>query len=265
MKRHIVQVTSNDPIPEPRLHRVDYQRLCRTLHFPLLWVYEPHLEAWLPREVDQECCDILLSGRLTENFSRRLELLGMAEDAIEPKERLKHDFLSTGMVVVKHLLPKGYCKQLVDYYRRRPEVQDRWQDLPGIKRTSVNNSPLMRLVHQSTEGFVRHIVGDVKTSYSFTSAYEAGSTLPAHTDRPQCAFNASVILGVDPLDADPREWPLWIETRIGVRAAKLEVGDAVLYSGVKDKHWRDALPESVHGLLGAFFHYVPADFTGSLD
>jgi hypothetical protein len=170
-----------------------------------------------------------------------------------------------GYVVVRKLFAKGACMQMADYYFRQPEAHDRWHDMPGIKRTSVNNSPLMRLAHQSTETLARYLLGAVKTSYSFTSAYESGTTLPVHTDRPQCMHNASVILAIDPSTADPKRWPLMISINGVVHKAELGVGDAVYYSGVKDPHWRDALPEDVQGLLGTFFHYVSDDFAGSLD
>lgn len=267
LKPYKIQLSARDSVDIPRLPRVDYDALFSTLRFPLVWVYEHYLQAWLPREVDTSfvisLCTYIPGNALLE---RRILQLGLAEEPVSLWwEDAKTMFETDGYVVVKGLFHPGLCKQFADYYFRQPETHERWQDMPGIKRTSVNNSPLMRLAHQSTETFAKYVLGDVKTSYSFTSAYEAGTVLPRHTDRPQCVYNASIVLASDPTVADTKRWPLMIETKGAVRAAALDVGDAVFYSGVRDQHWRDELPADINGLLGAFFHYVPSSFTGSLD
>lgn len=267
IKPYSIQLTATDPIDAPRLTRVDYDALCMTLRFPVIWVYEHFLQAWLPREVDHGFIRQLVNYRPgDERLERRIEQLGLfEEEPVTRWEDAKAAFERDGYTVVKRMFHPGLCKQLADYYYRQPELHDRWKDMPGIKRTSVNNSPLMRLVHQSSERFAKYVIGDIKTSYSFTSAYEAGTILPRHTDRPQCVFNASVILGIDPSNADPKAWPLHIEIDGREHLAHLNVGDAVFYSGVKDPHWREELPSNVHMLLGTFFHFVRADWTGSLD
>lgn len=267
LKPYKIQLSPASSIDIPKLSRVDYSALFSTLRFPLIWVYEHYLQAWLPREVDSQFLQALASYKPgDERLERRIALLGLAEEPAKLWwENAKSNFERDGYVVVKGLLHPGLCGQLADYYFRQPELHERWQDMPGIKRTSVNNSPLMRLVHQSTEVFARYVLGDVKTSYSFTSAYEAGTTLPKHTDRPQCVYNASIVLSSDPTVADTKRWPLMIEANGKVGAASLEIGDGVFYSGVRDPHWREALPTDINGLLGSFFHYVPSSFTGSLD
>jgi alkylated DNA repair dioxygenase AlkB len=104
----------------------------------------------------------------------------------------------------------------------------------------------------------------IKTSYSFASAYESGTALPAHTDRPQCVFNVSLLLGSAPEDATLSDWPLYIRRDNQDHRVDLEAGDGVLYSGTQDLHWREKLPEHLTSVLGVFFHYVPQGFTGSL-
>ena len=61
------------------------------------------------------------------------------------------------------------------------------------------------------------------------------------------------------------DWPLYVKTGDSVYSAKLEIGDAVLYSGTKDLHWRDQMPDNLNNVLGVFFHYVQKNFSGSLD
>lgn len=266
VKPYAIQVSPQDVLQVPTLARVDYEALGKTLRYPLLWVYEEFLQAWLPREVDFSFIERLRSHVSTdERFERRLIALGLIEEPHASWGDLAVSMMRDGYVIVRRLFPQGACAQMADYYFRQPETHNRWQDLPGIKRTSVNNSPLMRLAHQSTQLLAQHLLGRVKTSYSFTSAYESGTLLPRHTDRPQCMFNASVMLAVDPINADLKSWPLMISVDGVVHSAELEIGDAVYYSGVRDPHWRHVLPANIHGVLGTFFHYVAEDFTGSLD
>ena len=242
MKPTIVQRSSSDPIPVQQLARVDYPALLQSLRFPVTWVYEDLLQGWLPYE----------------SFT----------DLSEPSQRwepLKESWNQDGFVIVRGLLSRDFCAQAADYFYRQPAKIERWHDMEGIKRASMNNSPLMRLVHQTTEPMARYLLGDIKTSYSFTASYETGTILPRHTDRPQCKFNASIMLGSDPAGADLRQWPLFIDVGGKVSAIKLDAGDGVFYTGTKDPHWREVLPSSLSTVLGTFFHYVPSDFTGSLN
>lgn len=266
VKPYAIQASPQDPLQVPALARVDYDALKRTLRYPLLWVYEEHLQAWLPREVDFGFIDRLRAYQGgDEQFDRRLQKLGLLHEQHATWDSLADAMKRQGFVIVRGLFPVGVCYQMADYYFRQPETHNRWPDMPGIKRTSVNNSPLMRLAHQSTEALARHVLGPIKTSYSFTSAYESGTVLPVHTDRPQCVYNASVMLSIDPSTADPKRWPLMISVNGVTNVAELGIGDAVFYSGVRDPHWRDVLPADVQGVLGTFLHYVHEDFTGSLD
>lgn len=265
IKPYAIQLSPHDPLPA-RLPRVDYEALSRTLRYPVLWVYEEVLKTWLPREVESGFIDQLRTYTANdERFERRLHALGLLNEPIPAWDELGASMNRDGYVIVRGLFAKGMCKQMADYYFRQPETHDRWQDMPGIKRTSVNDSPLMRLAHQSTEALAKHILGSVKTSYSFTSAYESGTILPRHTDRPQCMYNASVMLAIDPSNADPKRWPLMISVNDKIDSAELGIGDAVFYSGVRDPHWREVLPADVQGVLGTFLHYVDESFSGSLD
>lgn len=266
LKPYAIQTaTSGLPPDVAVLSRVDYVALNRTLHYPLLWVYEELLQAWLPHEVDEDLIDRLRSYTGNdERLERRLAMLGLVNEFIPAWDELAIAMKRDGFVVVQGLFSAGMCKQMVDYYERQPELHERWPDLPGIKRTSVNDSPLMRLAHQSTEALARYMLGDIKTSYSFTASYEVGTILPRHIDRSQCVYNASIMLGIDPLTIDPKAWPLMIEIDGRVNVVKLNIGDAVFYSGVKNPHWRDIMPNGVNKIVGTFFHFVPTAFTGSL-
>lgn len=255
--------------------RVDYQTLLDTLKYPVLWAYDPLLQAWLPAEVDHAfikwlhtCRFLLDTDSLPKGRLNQLYRYGLLDpEGRKPLDQLKNEMNSQGCVKINQLLCESYCKDmLTNYYLRNDHNHDRWPDMEGIKRTSCNNMPLMRLIHQATEQLVNSLAGEpIKTSYSFTSAYETGTCLPAHTDRPQCVYNVSLMLGSNPTNADLGQWPIMVTHDQQTYTFDLRHGDAVLYSGVRDLHWRDWMPTDIAMTLGVFFHYVPIDFTESLD
>ena len=59
-------------------------------------------------------------------------------------------------------------------------------------------------------------------------------------------------------------WPLWLDAKHGPIAIHQRLGDTLIYRGRELPHYRHQLPAG-HTSTHLFFHYVPADFTGSLD
>jgi alkylated DNA repair dioxygenase AlkB len=266
--------TLHESMDDERSHyhqpRVSYAGLLETLKLPVVWSYDELLEAYVPGELPLEQVAQLKRG-IAMSSQANLQLLWNA-GLFEPrgrisKEALKASYKSDGFVRIPQLFGIDYAKHfMTPYYWRLRERHKRLKDMEGIKRTSANNLPLMRHLHQATERLVQYIVGEpLKTSYSFSSAYEAGSSLPPHTDRPQCVHNMSVMLGSEPRDVNLSEWPLWIKRPGRDHRVMLDQGDAVLYSGTRDLHWRDVMPKHLSSVLGVFFHYVEADFQGGLD
>ena len=104
----------------------------------------------------------------------------------------------------------------------------------------------------------------VIASYCYLSCYEAGSVLARHKDRPQCAYNLSLVLDMTGPVGEPEPWPIYVEIDGHPEPILLRVGDAVAYSGTELWHWREALPWGQRAIV-CFFHFVPEDFSGSLD
>jgi hypothetical protein len=254
--------------------RVDYDALLDSMRYPLIWSFDEYLNTWLPAEVDFEFIRFIKSlpfmfeiESLPKGRYTQLCRAGLIDPQRNTPEQLQDLMNTYGHCKIQNLLPPEYCKHtLKQYYWRNDHNHDRWKDLEGIKRTSCNNMPLMRLIHQASEGLVRSITQeDIKTSYSFASAYETGTCLPAHTDRPQCVWNISLMLGSDPPNVQLSDWPIFIQNNNSGYQVDLEVGDGVLYSGVRDLHWRNEMPPEIVSTLGVFLHYVPSSFTESLD
>ena len=265
--------TSSPPMPFFNIPRVDYGELLDSLRYPLIWSYDSLLQGYIPGEVDYAFLKWLQtlpsefdSESLPPGRLYQLKIAGLIEPANrkDPVE-LTQQMSLQGYVKIPQLLDGEYTRLFISqYYWRNSHLIERHRDLEGVKRTSVNDLALMRLFHQLSEKLVQSIVPEkIKTSYSFTSAYESGSTLPAHTDRPQCVYNISMMLASQPRTS-LSGWPLFIKHYDVVNSVPLEPGDAVIYSGTNDLHWRDKMPENLSSVLGVFFHYVPVDFTGVL-
>lgn len=254
------KIIMNEASDAYRFERVNYANLSQTLRGQVIWSYDTLLEAYIPGElpIDIKYADL-----------RALYNAGAYEPRgrTRTREQLRAEFQRDGYVKIPQLFGSDYAINfLTPYYWRMRAVHERRPDMEGVRRSSANNLPLFQHLHQATERLIKYITQeDVKTSYSFASAYEAGSAMPPHTDRSQCVYNVSVLLGAEPADVWLSEWPLMIEAKGKVNVVCLEHGDAVLYSGTRDKHWRDPMPAKLSSVFGVFFHYVPASFTGSLD
>jgi len=82
-------------------------------------------------------------------------------------------------------------------------------------------------------------------TYAYWRYYVYGAKLDKHTDRPAC--EVSVTTCIKKYD----NWPIVVEGK----SFELEEGDAVLYTGRNQKHWRPGIYEG-EGMAQVFLHYV---------
>ena len=82
-------------------------------------------------------------------------------------------------------------------------------------------------------------------TYSYWRYYVFGANLKKHTDRPACEI--SVTTCIKKYD----NWPIIVEGT----SFELEEGDAVLYAGCDQEHWRPGVYKG-EGMAQVFFHYV---------
>src|SRR5690606_21265419 len=109
------------------------------------------------------------------------------------------------------------------------------------RRNVIHNEPLMQFLHQQLAPLIQELLAEpIKPSYAFLASYQAGAELRRHTDRPQCDWNASLLLDSHPEPAEP--WPFWLEQAQGRAQIALRPGDLVFYSGLRNPHGRDTLP-----------------------
>src|SRR5205085_713941 len=133
------------------------------------------------------------------------------------------------------------------------------------KRHVRHNEAVGVFLHHELVGLINRIVPKpVKASYSFLSIYKPGAVLERHVDRAQCEWNLSVVLDCQPDPKLAADWPIYLKTKRGVQAARLNVGDGVLYRGSKVPHWRDRQSNGRFTTV-CFFHFVGQGFKGALD
>jgi hypothetical protein len=130
-------------------------------------------------------------------------------------------------------------------------------------RQSIYREPIAELYHALITPLTSHILNEtVINAHSFLASYKADSMLEKHTDRSQCQWNWSIQLGSKSKAGKP--WPIYIEHEGKTHEALLGFGDALLFRGQDNPHWRDKLQNSERETV-LLTHFVCEDFTGSLD
>lgn len=104
-------------------------------------------------------------------------------------------------------------------------------------------------------------------TYAYARLYQKGEVLKCHIDRESCEYSATVTLGFD-----KAVWPIFVGDRgaiddlkiVGeedqnfyaknVDIVRMDVGDAVIYKGMEQPHWRDEFQGEWQAQV--FLHYV---------
>lgn len=138
-------------------------------------------------------------------------------------------------------------------------------DHQSSRRYVAHNEAVARFFHYQIAGAVSAIVGEpVKPSYVYLASYLSGAELKKHTDRPQCEFSVTLCLDFSPEPDLATSWPIRLDTSEGTVTVYQALGDGLVYRGTNVPHYRSVLAEG-HTSTSIFFHYVPADFSGTLE
>lgn len=249
----------------------------------LVWVRDPGTQIWSFYRGTrlQNSVKALLSGTPAEEFSGAWrELLYHARILVEPgytRERtgmwrtyeghIRAGLKRNRYAVLRDLLPPLKIAVLRSYVRGLEENGYLHLDNHQVvnMRYDRHNDPLLQYVHKQTGRLVRHVSGEtILPSYSYLSAYLPGAELKRHLDRPQCAWNASLLIDQNPEVPLSESWPIFLEVGKSVHEVRLDFGDAVFYSGTEIPHWRDPIGKGMRQTL-CLLHYVPLDFVGHTD
>jgi len=82
-------------------------------------------------------------------------------------------------------------------------------------------------------------------TYAYWRYYVFGGSLAKHTDRPACEISVSACI------KKYDNWPIIVEGT----SFELDEGDAILYAGGDQKHWRPGVYKG-EGMAQVFLHYV---------
>ena len=133
------------------------------------------------------------------------------------------------------------------------------------RRYVAYNEPVARFFHHHIAAALSMVAGEpLKPSYVYLASYQSGAELKKHTDREQCEFSVTFCLDFSPEPTLATSWPIRMDTPTATVTVYQALGDGLAYRGTRLPHYRDTLrPEQTSTSI--FFHYVAADFTGSLD
>jgi hypothetical protein len=138
-------------------------------------------------------------------------------------------------------------------------------DRQSARRYAVHNEPVARFFHHQIASVLSDVAGEaLKPSYVYFASYMGGAELKKHTDREQCDFSITFCLDYSPEPDFATSWPIRLETRTGISTVYQTLGDGLAYRGTQVPHFRDVLPDGQTS-TSIFFHYVKADFAGSLE
>jgi hypothetical protein len=181
---------------------------------------------------------------------------------IEPPTAL---FREKGYVPISGLIHPFHIAALRRYYRyliRKGEIS--LGDGQSPRRYVAYNDPVARFFHWQITTTLSAVAGEtVQPSYVYLASYLSGAELKKHTDREQCEFSITLCLDFSPEPAIATPWPVKLDTSTGTVTVYQALGDGLAYRGTRLPHYRDVLPEGQTS-TSIFFHYVAADFKGSL-
>lgn len=187
-------------------------------------------------------------------------------DWLKVSARARSEFHKKGYAPIGDLIHPFHVAALRRYYRheiRRGAI--RLGDEQSSRRYAAHNESIARFFHHQMAKAVAAIAGEpIKPSYVYFASYLAGAELKKHTDREQCEFSVTLCLDFSPEPEMATSWPIQLETPGGRVTVYQGLGDGLMYRGTRVPHYRGALPAG-HTSTSIFFHYVRADFPGSLN
>jgi hypothetical protein len=175
-------------------------------------------------------------------------------------------FQEKGYAPIRNLIHPFHIAVLRRYYRHAIRSGTiRLGDEQSARRYAAHNESVARFFHYQIANAVGAIVGEpVKPSYVYLASYLSGAELKKHTDREQCEFSVTLCLDFSPEPELATSWPIHLDTNGGTVTVYQALGDGLAYRGPKMPHYRKALGKG-HTSTSIFFHYVPANFSGSLE
>jgi len=175
-------------------------------------------------------------------------------------------FQKKGYAPLRGLIHPFHIAALRRYYRYRIRTGAiPLGDGQSSRRYAAYNDPVARFFHQQIASPLSAVAGEpVKPSYVYLASYLSGAELRKHIDREQCEFSITLCLDFSPEPDLATPWPIRLDTPTGTVIVYQALGDGLAYRGTRLPHYRSPLGNGQTS-TSIFFHYVAADFAGSLD
>ena len=185
------------------------------------------------------------------------------EEALRNASR---SFREKGYAPIGNLIHPFHLAALRRYYRyliRAGAIH--LGDKQSPRRYVAYNEPVARFFHRDIVAVLSAVAGEaLQPSYVYMASYLSGAELKKHTDREQCEFSITLCLDFSPEPILETPWPIQLDTSAGAVTAYQALGDGFAYRGTRLPHYRNTLKQGQTS-TSIFFHYVGADFAGSLD
>jgi hypothetical protein len=174
-------------------------------------------------------------------------------------------FRERGYAPLSDLIHPFHVAALRRYYRYRIRTGSiQLGDKQSTRRYCAYNEPVARYFHRQIVGSLSAVAGELlKPSYVYMASYLSGAALRKHVDRAQCEFSVTLCLDFSPEPALATPWPIKLDTKTDTVTVHQALGDGLAYRGTRLPHYRSPLSEGQTS-TSIFFHYVSADFEGSL-
>ncbi|HUC29690.1 MAG TPA: hypothetical protein VMR80_08910 [Candidatus Acidoferrum sp.] len=176
-----------------------------------------------------------------------------------------HLFQTKGYAPLRGLIHPFHVAALRRYYRyliRAGAIP--LGDGQSPLRYAAYNEPVARFFHRHLAKKISALAGEsLQPSYVYLASYLSGAELKKHTDRKQCEFSVTLCLDFSPEPELASPWPIQLDPPTGTVKVYQALGDGLAYRGTRLPHYRDVLGKGQTS-TSIFFHYVSADFAGSL-
>lgn len=129
------------------------------------------------------------------------------------------------------------------------KINQFWHDPQSPNAFSIHNYLPQIEVLCNKLHIIANAVGEpLFPTYTYCRKYLQGNELPKHIDRKNSEIAVSVHLYGD------QKWPLFFELKDGsVVSLELKAGDAVLYKGSENYHWREPYTGNEFGQFFLFY------------
>jgi hypothetical protein len=180
--------------------------------------------------------------------------------------RAREIFRQKGYAPLGDLIHPFHIAALRRYYRHLIRTGGiHLGDGQSPRRYIAHNDPVARFFHHDIAASLNVVADEaIKPSYVYMASYLSGAELKKHTDRAQCEFSVTLCVDYAPEPTLESPWPIQLDTADGTVTVYQALGDGLAYRGTRLPHYRSKLKEG-HTSTSIFFHYVGADFAGSLD